>query len=75
MKVDVRDIYKDIDLYMDKEVTLQGWIRNHRKQKEFGFIAFYKCFPDSYTGDNLSNSCYNCIGSFWIDIFNPRWWC
>ena len=23
---------------MDKEVTLEGWIRNHRKQKEFGFI-------------------------------------
>ena len=41
MTLDVRDIYKDVDSYMDKEVTLQGWIRNHRKQKEFGFIAFY----------------------------------
>ena len=25
---------------MNNEVTLQGWIRNHRKQKEFGFIDF-----------------------------------
>ena len=25
---------------MEKEVTIQGWIRNHRKQKEFGFIDF-----------------------------------
>lgn len=41
MLVDVRDIYKDLSLYMDKDVILQGWVRNHRKQKEFGFIDFY----------------------------------
>lgn len=40
MKLDVKDIYKDVKSYIDKEVTLQGWIRNHRKQKEFGFIDF-----------------------------------
>ncbi len=40
MMLDVKDIYKDVTKYMDKEVTLEGWIRNHRKQKEFGFIAF-----------------------------------
>jgi asparaginyl-tRNA synthetase len=38
--IDVREIYKDINSYMNKEVKIQGWIRNHRKQKEFGFIAF-----------------------------------
>ncbi len=26
--------------YIGKKVKLQGWIRNHRKQKEFGFIDF-----------------------------------
>jgi asparaginyl-tRNA synthetase len=26
---------------MNKEVILQGWIRNHRKQKDFGFIDFH----------------------------------
>ena len=26
--------------YKGKKVVLQGWIRNHRKQKEFGFIDF-----------------------------------
>ncbi len=26
--------------YMDKEIVLEGWIKNHRKQKEFGFISF-----------------------------------
>lgn len=32
---------ENIDLFIDKEVVLKGWIRNHRKQKEFGFIDFY----------------------------------
>ena len=40
MAIDVRDLYDKLTEYMDKEVTLQGWIRNHRKQKEFGFIDF-----------------------------------
>lgn len=26
--------------YLEKEILIQGWIRNHRKQKEFGFIDF-----------------------------------
>lgn len=34
------ELYKDIDKYIGKKVTLEGWIRNHRKQKEFGFISF-----------------------------------
>ena len=39
MLLDLRDLYKKEDI-LDKSVTLQGWIRNHRKQKEFGFIDF-----------------------------------
>ena len=38
--IDVKDLIKDVKKYMNKEVTIQGWIRNHRKQKEFGFIDF-----------------------------------
>ena len=26
--------------YIDKEIEVQGWIRNHRKQSNFGFIDF-----------------------------------
>ena len=40
MVIDVKKLYEDIDKYMGSEVRLQGWIRNHRKQKEFGFIDF-----------------------------------
>lgn len=39
--MDVKDIYKKKEEYYDKEVVLEGWIRNHRKQKEFGFIDFH----------------------------------
>ena len=38
--MDLRELFKDIDKYLDKEVTVQGWIRNHRDQKTFGFIDF-----------------------------------
>ena len=38
--LDVKDIYKDYESYLDKDVELYGWIKNHRKQKEFGFIDF-----------------------------------
>lgn len=44
--MNLRDIYRDYSTLFDKEITLQGWIRNHRKQKELGFIDFYDgtCF-------------------------------
>lgn len=40
MVIDVKKLYECLDDYKDKEIVLQGWIRNHRKQKEFGFIDF-----------------------------------
>ena len=40
MKRDLVEIYREPNTYLDKEVTLEGWVRNHRKQKEFGFIDF-----------------------------------
>lgn len=38
--IDVKELYQELDTYMDQKVTLQGWIRNMRKQKDFGFIDF-----------------------------------
>ena len=38
MKLDLKQIFeKD---YKGKSVIVEGWVRNHRKQKEFGFIDF-----------------------------------
>ena len=39
--VDLRDIAADQGSFEGTTVTLQGWIRNHRKQKNMGFIEFY----------------------------------
>ena len=36
--LDVKDILSGD--YVGKKVTVCGWVRNHRKQKEFGFIDF-----------------------------------
>ena len=36
--MDLKDIF--VSDYLNKEIELNGWIRNHRKQKEFGFIDF-----------------------------------
>ncbi len=38
--MDLKELFESIKDYENKEVKLQGWIRNHRKQKEFGFIDF-----------------------------------
>ncbi len=33
-------LFKKIENYIDQEIELSGWIRNHRKQAYFGFIDF-----------------------------------
>lgn len=38
--MDLQKLWSEISTYLDKEITLQGWIRGHRKQKEYGFIDF-----------------------------------
>ena len=40
MIIDVCKLYEDVKNKIGSEVTLQGWVKNHRKQKEFGFIDF-----------------------------------
>ncbi len=38
--MEIKQLYENLSEYKNKNVTLEGWIRNHRKQKEFGFIDF-----------------------------------
>ena len=35
-----RELFEKTEEYIGKKITLEGWIKNHRKQKEFGFISF-----------------------------------
>ena len=39
--MDTKELKQNYKELLNKEVTLQGWIRNHRRQKDFGFIDFY----------------------------------
>lgn len=34
----IKDLYQRTGEFLDKEIELQGWIRNSRSSKEFGFI-------------------------------------
>ena len=36
--IDIKDLFTKEEEYIGKEVKLQGWIKNHRKQAHFGFI-------------------------------------
>lgn len=38
--MDLKDLFIDSKKYINKEVTLSGWIRSNRDQKSFGFIDF-----------------------------------
>ena len=38
--MDLKELHEKYKEYLDKEITLSGWIKNHRKQKEYGFIDF-----------------------------------
>ena len=38
--MDDKELFEKTEEYIGKKVTLEGWVKNHRKQKEFGFISF-----------------------------------
>ena len=38
--MDLKEIFKNSKKLIDNDIQVEGWIRNHRKQKEFGFIDF-----------------------------------
>lgn len=41
METTVKHIFRNMEQYNNKEITLHGWVRNNRAQKEFGFINFH----------------------------------
>ncbi|MDY0010156.1 MAG: amino acid--tRNA ligase-related protein, partial [Candidatus Izemoplasmatales bacterium] len=38
MAIETKKLYLDFQRYKDQEVEINGWVRNNRSQKEFGFI-------------------------------------
>ena len=66
----IRDLYKNTDKYIKKEITIEGWIKTVRDSKNFGFLeindgSFFKniqiVFYDSL--DNFSDICKLTISS------------
>ena len=60
MKLTVRKIYQDPQKYANSTVLLQGWIRNHRDQKEFVFInlndgSFFETIQVVYERENTED--------------------
>ena len=56
---DIRDLYRDREKYIGKEVTIGGWVRSIRDSKTFGFIVindgtFFEPLQVVYS-DNLNN--------------------
>ena len=39
--LDLKDLFAQKEALVNTTVTVQGWIRNHRKQKTFGFMDFF----------------------------------
>ncbi len=37
----ISDLFQNKEAYVGTTVTLNGWVRNHRKQKNMGFVDFY----------------------------------
>ena len=37
-EITVRSLYKETEKYIDKEITIQGWVKTVRDSKTFGFI-------------------------------------
>ena len=37
-KIVVRQLFRNLDRYANQVVELNGWVRNNRAQKSFGFL-------------------------------------
>ena len=37
--ISVRELFKNTDAYLNKEIEVGGWVRNRRPSKQFGFIV------------------------------------
>ncbi len=60
METTVKDIFRQMEQFDQKEITLYGWVRNNRAQKEFGFInfhdgTFFESLQVVYEDHKLSN--------------------
>ena len=58
--VDIRDLYRDREKYIGKEITVGGWVRNNRDSKTFGFAVindgtYFETLQIVYDADKIDN--------------------
>ena len=57
--ITTRELKERLHDLQGQEVTLLGWIRNHRKQKNMGFVDFFDgtCFKNPQVACSGERSC------------------
>ena len=55
-----RQLFRNKEKYQNQEVTINGWIRNNRAQKSFGFLmvndgSFFETLQVVYAEENMTN--------------------
>ena len=58
---DIKDLYRNREAYIDKEVTIGGWVRSIRDSKTFGFIVvndgtFFELLSEAPVGASFRSS-------------------
>ena len=68
--ITVKDLYKNREQYLDKEVTVGGWVRSNRDSKAFGFLvvndgSYFETLQVVYhdTMDNFAEICKLNVGA------------
>ena len=59
-KIDIKKLYKDLESYNGKEITLAGWVKSTRDSKNFGFMDLNDgtCFKNAqivFNAEELKN--------------------
>lgn len=67
MSITVKELYGNIEKFADSEVTVSGWVRTVRDQKDFGFIVLHdgSCFTPLqlvFTREQMGDQ-YQCIAA------------
>ena len=68
--IDIRELYRNREEYIGKEITIGGWVRNNRDGKNFGFLVindgtFFEPLQVVYTDklDNFDAICKTNVGA------------
>lgn len=58
--IQLRELYRNTDSYVDKAVVIRGWVRTNRSSNKFGFVeindgTFFKSVQVVYEAENINN--------------------